>query len=196
MRESASSARWGRRSVGRVGAPFVALALLALLACATPAAAQRPAATPHEAVGDVGMIQPSAPLPGELAPEVKEFVERVNRHRQEVGCRPLLWHEPLAAMAQRYSTRMATEGFYGHDDPEGRTLIARLNDERIGWIGAGENLAITEHGAEQVLFLWLQSDRHRRNIEDCSLVHHGVGLHRGRWTHLFLTAPPWRLHAP
>lgn len=172
------------------------MAALGLLACTTPTAAQGPAPMPHDPVGGVGMVEPPAPLPGGVADEVREFVERVNRYRQEVGCRPLAWHAELASMAQRYSARMATEGFYGHDDPEGRTLIMRLNEAGIGWIGAGENLAITEHGAEQVLFLWLQSDRHRRNIEDCSLLHHGVGLDRGRWTHLFLTQPPWRLPRP
>lgn len=123
---------------------------------------------------------------------MREFVERVNRHRAEVGCRPLFWHAELAGVAQRYSERMATEGFYGHADPRGRTLVARLRGAGIGWRHTGENLAITEHGAEQVLFLWLQSARHRRSIENCSLTHHGVGLHEGRWTHLFLTPPPPR----
>lgn len=118
---------------------------------------------------------------------MKEFVERVNRHRAEVGCRPLGWHPELARLAQRYSERMAAEDFYGHADPEGRTVVARLREAGIGWRRTGENLAITEHGAEQVLFLWLQSDRHRRSIENCALTHHGVGLHESRWTHLFLT---------
>jgi uncharacterized protein YkwD len=116
-------------------------------------------------------------------------VDRVNKHRLAVGCRPLLWHDELAAEAQRYSEDMASRGFYGHLDPDGLHLTARLARASIAWRLVGENVGRTDQGSEQVLYLWIQSDRHRYNLENCRFTHHGVGYRDGHWTHLFL-APP------
>jgi uncharacterized protein YkwD len=133
-------------------------------------------------------LPPPPPASG-IHPEVAELVTLVDQHRRSVGCAPLRWHEELAAEAQRYSVDMATRDFYGHVDPDGLDLQRRLARAGIAWRLAGENVARTEHGAEQALYLWLQSDRHRHNLENCRFTHHGAGLSSGRWTHLFL-APP------
>lgn len=130
------------------------------------------------------------PPPEGVDAEISELVSLVNSHRLSLGCPPLRWDAPLAAVAQRYSEDMAGRGFYGHTDPEGRAPADRLEEAGIPWRMVGENIARTELGAEQVFFLWLQSTRHRAQIEECRFTHHGVGLNRGLWTHLFIRPPP------
>lgn len=128
--------------------------------------------------------------------EVADFVARVDAHRRSIGCPPLQWDTAVAAAAQGHSEAMRTRGFYGHSDPEGRSFMDRLGVAGVRWIATAENIARTSYGAEQVLYLWLQSRGHRENIENCRFTRHGVGLSGEYWTHLFVTPDPRSMRHP
>lgn len=175
------SRRRSRRRRGASGVARRTLALLALGALGGCGAAGIPRPLPPA-------TPPAAPPPGGLHPEVRQLIDDVNRHRRSRGCPALQWHAGLGEVAQRHSDDMLHRGFYGHVNPDGEDLGARLEQARIRWYGqAAENIARTALGAEQVLYLWLQSPSHRANLENCRLRYHGVGLAGDRWTHVFLS---------
>jgi uncharacterized protein YkwD len=66
----------------------------------------------------------------------------------------------------------------------------RLTRAGIAFNGvAGENLVIGTVDGAIAYSLWMDSQEHRANIENCAFTHHGVGLADGRWTHVFVQRP-------
>lgn len=123
-------------------------------------------------------------------PEVSVLVDLVNRRRSDLGCDALTWHKGIASVAAAYSLDMQHRDFYDHVDPDGESLIHRLIRAGIAFNGvAGENLAIGTVDGTIVYTLWIDSPKHRANIENCAFTHHGVGLADGRWTHVFVQHP-------
>src|SRR6185436_9002562 len=47
--------------------------------------------------------------------EVRDLLERINRRRAAIGCRPLLWDGRLAQVAWAHSRDMARRGFFSHE---------------------------------------------------------------------------------
>jgi uncharacterized protein YkwD len=114
----------------------------------------------------------------------------VNLHRGSIACPSLQWHDGLADVAQSHSEDMAQRSFFGHVNPDGESPFDRMRRAGIQWVGpAGENLALARNSATDVLRLWLGSEGHRANLEDCRYGFHAVGLSDGYWTHLFLARP-------
>jgi uncharacterized protein YkwD len=82
---------------------------------------------------------------------------------------------------------MFNYSFFGHTNHLGQSPFDRLKSAGIRYRIAAENIASGQQTAEHVLQSWLNSSGHRRNIENCELVQHGVGLSNNRWTHVFVT---------
>ena len=129
---------------------------------------------------------PTTP-PASARDQVKDFVELVNEHRKQIGCKPFTWLTPVANIAQRHSEDMFHYSFFSHTNHEGKTPFDRLKDAGIAYRVAAENIAAGQRTAQQVLQSWLTSPGHRRNINDCKLEQHGVGLANNHWTHMFVT---------
>jgi uncharacterized protein YkwD len=135
----------------------------------------------------------TAPIKAPVAPPpsardaVEVFARLVNQHRQKVGCKPFTWVGALAVVAQKHSEDMFAHSFFSHVNPAGKTPFDRLQDAGIRYRIAAENIAAGQQTAEQVLQSWLGSPGHRRNIENCELTQHGVGLSNNRWTHVMVT---------
>lgn len=128
--------------------------------------------------------------PTEPPDPVASLVTSVNRYRGSIGCPALQWHDRLAEVAQAHSEDMARRSFFGHVNPDGESPFDRMRRAGIRWVGpAGENLALVHGNANDVLRMWLDSDGHRANVEDCRYGFHAVGLSEGYWTHLFLAEP-------
>lgn len=131
-----------------------------------------------------------ATAPTEPADPVASLVAAVNRHRSSIGCSSLQWHGRLAEVAQSHSEDMAHRSFFGHVNPDGESPFDRMRRAGIRWVGpAGENLARADGSPGDVLRMWLESEGHRANVEDCRYGFHAVGLSDGYWTHLFLSEP-------
>lgn len=162
------------------------LTLLATLALALPAAGQG-TADPDSPV------EPPAPVASESAlvtgPEAR-LHRLVNRHREAVGCLPLDWHTPSAAVAESRSADMIDRRYFDHVTPDGRTVFDEVADAGIeAWGSIAENIALTQAGASSVLEMWRDSPSHRRNLDNCSFTHHGLGERGGVWTQILLAHP-------
>src|SRR6058998_1939987 len=70
-----------------------------------------------------------------------QVLVRVNQQRAARGLSPLVRVGALDRAAQAYAIRMATEGFFDHNAPDGSTPGQRLQD--AGYTGRtwGENIA-------------------------------------------------------
>jgi uncharacterized protein YkwD len=124
---------------------------------------------------------------------VRELARLVNAHRRSRGLGTLAWHEGAARVARAHADDMAERQFFGHVNPDGFGPFQRLRAAGIGYRAAAENVASGYVTPRHVLADWLASRGHRQNLEDPRYTHHGIGLVRGHWTHVFLEpAPPRR----
>ena len=135
----------------------------------------------------VAPIQSPVDPPAATRDEVRILTELVNEHRKKVGCKPLTWLSAVAAIAQQHSIDMYHNRFFSHVNHFGKSPFDRLRDAGIAYSVAAENIAAGQRTAEQVLQSWLGSSGHRKNIENCRLLQHGVGLANDHWTHMFVT---------
>jgi uncharacterized protein YkwD len=110
----------------------------------------------------------------------------------ETGGRPqpLKWNESLAAVALAHSRSMLEQRFFGHVEPDGRTLSRRVNEAGIPWQHLGENIAIYETvlGAEAAFMNEPRSQRnHRANILNPGYTDVGIGIVQGPNGSLYIT---------
>jgi hypothetical protein len=148
-----------------------------------PVAAGRPRAE-HLPV----VTLPVAPeaVPADAPVQIRELAALVEAYRRAIGCPRTLWLPTAASIAQAHSRDMFERRYFAHDSPEGVTVADRLRQGGIVFRRAAENLGVGQVDAEHVLDLWLHSDVHRRNLENCDLTHHGIGYYQARWTHLLV----------
>lgn len=118
--------------------------------------------------------------PPEVEPEGREdalqgVVQRINALRKGEGLAAVRRDAVLDRVAQVYVDRMAREGFYGHEAPDGTTLLERVPDYNSLWGRMGENLGwgagpLSAHvGIEHTI-------PSRRNLLDPEARYVGVGL--------------------
>lgn len=114
----------------------------------------------------------------------------VNDHRDAAGCPSLLWHEPSATVAEERSADMVRRRYFDHRTPDGRTVFDLVDEAGIEAHGSiAENIALTQAGPASVMELWRESSPHRRNLDNCSFTHHGLGEREGVWTQILVAQP-------
>jgi uncharacterized protein YkwD len=114
--------------------------------------------------------------------EVRVLADRINRHRVAIGCRALILDRHLSAVARRHSEDMVRRRFFDHTNPDGRDPFERLRAAGIRYRAAAENIARGQTGGLETYEDWIDSPGHRRNIENCTYTHFGIGLYRNTWT--------------
>src|SRR5690606_7451058 len=120
----------------------------------------------------------------------QQVVALVNEQRSAAGCGALASDSRLTAAARAHSADMAARGYFAHTTPEGVTFAERITSAGYRWSYAAENIARGQRDPQAVMWSWMNSDGHRRNILNCALRHIGVGLaydanNRPHWTQDF-----------
>ncbi|WP_240449914.1 CAP domain-containing protein [Streptomyces sp. S1] len=117
------------------------------------------------------------------------MIALVNAERAKEGCGAVTGNSLLARAAQGHSDDMAARDFFDHTNPDGAGPGERVTATGYGWSTYGENIAMGQQTAEQVMEAWMNSPGHRANILNCSFKELGVGLHTGDggpyWTQVF-----------
>jgi uncharacterized protein YkwD len=127
---------------------------------------------------------PTPTAPGEPEPALVEFdsYTLVNSARAVNSVQPpLQLREAIAAVARAHSRRMRDDAFFGHADPEGRTVADRLAEAGIPFATTAENLAMTVNIADPASWAHgqlMQSSEHRPNILNPAFQLVGVGVAR------------------
>ncbi|MGV3572751.1 MAG: CvpA family protein [Ramlibacter sp.] len=112
----------------------------------------------------------------EPAPELEaRMLTMVNAERTKQGLQPLKPDPELTQVARAHSRDMFERAYFSHVTPEGRELSHRMRQARLGYLAAGENLALapTLSGAHQGL---MNSPGHRANILRPQFGRAGIGV--------------------
>ncbi len=116
-------------------------------------------------------------------------VELVNVERGKQGCGAVHSDSRLAAAAQGHSADMARRDYFDHTTPDGVDPWERA--KAAGYeTPTGENIAMGQRTAEDVVDSWMKSPGHRANILNCDSKAIGMGLARNSggspyWTQMF-----------
>ncbi len=111
------------------------------------------------------------------------ILERTNFERESVGLGTLIHDTGLAELARKHSKNMLAQGFFAHEDPDGKRVGERANDQypELLYYSIAENLASVMHHKNTELMVdaamqgWLNSPGHRDNLLNSRYTHLGVG---------------------
>lgn len=145
--------------------PFLRTQLVRAAVCVAVAAPVGLAAAPSA----------SATTTSDLA---KQVVTLVNAERKKVGCAPVRVSLGLTTAAKRHSADMAKYSYFSHTSRDGRTPWQRMREAGY-YYGSAENIAAGQTTAKSVMYAWMHSAGHRKNILTCSNKAMGVGVARG-----------------
>ncbi len=106
------------------------------------------------------------------------MLEMLNKERTAVGLRPLAPDPEATQVARRHSADMFARGYFAHESPEGRDPFERMRESGVGFLTAGENLALapTVQLAHTGL---MNSPGHRANILHNQFGRVGIGIMDG-----------------
>lgn len=113
-------------------------------------------------------------------------LELVNSERAKIGLSALTLDSTLNAVATAHSKDMATRNFFSHTNPDGLSPFDRIKNAGVSYKTAGENIAMGQKSAEQVVNSWMNSEGHRKNILNASFTKMGLGNVNNYWTQLFI----------
>jgi hypothetical protein len=127
------------------------------------------------------------------------MAQTLNADRAAAGLVPVRVDARLTAIARARSADMAATNYFGHTQPDGRTVFDILTAKAIKWYGAGEIIAWNTWPAmaDSVTTandMWLNSPTHRSIIMATSYNYMGVGLAidgsgEKYWTTVFMKGP-------
>ena len=100
---------------------------------------------------------------------------KVNSERKKLAIAELVWDSNLVPVARAHAKDMWERKYFSHYSPEGKDVGDRLNDAKINFMYAGENLALapTTQSAHTGL---MNSKGHRENILDENFNKIGIGV--------------------
>jgi uncharacterized protein YkwD len=152
------------------------IAAAAALALAAPAGAQAADCPGADLVPDAA----------NLAQVGQATVCLLNDERGAQGLRPVAEAPGLTQPSRAYSARMVAERFFGHESPDGGTLVDRLT--AVGYIApngdwtVGENIAWGQgelSTPRSIVAAWMASPGHRKNILTGAYTEVGIGVVTG-----------------
>src|SRR3954451_7466928 len=155
---------------------LAAVAALAALALCAPAAAR---------AGDCAGAD-VVPAADNVAVVGQATLCLLNQQRAANGIGPLVENAALSTASTGYSQRMLAQGFFGHESPDGSTLVQRLTD--AGYLGdddawvVGENIGWGQASlatARSMVTAWMNSPGHRENLLSADYTQVGLGLALG-----------------
>jgi uncharacterized protein YkwD len=104
-----------------------------------------------------------------------QMLEMVNAERRAAGLQPVKPDMQLTLVARDHSRDMFARGYFSHVSPDGKDLGNRMQQAKLGYLSAGENLALapTLYTAHTGL---MHSPGHRANILRPQFGRLGIGV--------------------
>ncbi|MFT8871463.1 MAG: CAP domain-containing protein [Sporolactobacillus sp.] len=109
-----------------------------------------------------------------------------NVFRLMYGRQPLAWSEAAHAMAYQHSKEMHDRHYFSHDSKWSGDFKNRLEQAKIAYQVAGENIAAHYPDAPAVCLGWLNSPEHRENLLNTAFTELGVGTYLLYYTQDFV----------
>lgn len=111
----------------------------------------------------------------ELAEE-NEVVTLVNIEREKLGLSPLVMDAELQKAAAQRAQEIVEN--FSHLRPNGEICFTVFQNFDITYMAAGENIAAGQPNAASVVYAWMNSEDHKRNILSEEYGKIGVGLYK------------------
>lgn len=108
-----------------------------------------------------------------LVDEERALIAHVNAVRKGAGMPPVVADDRLMRAARTHARDMAARSCFGHESPDGRSLVDRLTEVGFRWRVAAENIAVDEDEAHAHGAL-VRSANHRANMLDPRIEKIGV----------------------
>jgi uncharacterized protein YkwD len=159
-----------------------------------PATTPPPASTgsnvgsPYWYIGDT-FGNPLKPMTASEDSLAQQVLTLVNQERALAGVPALRLDLEAQRAAKAHCEDMNGRTYFDHISPEGWTPEDRLRmTGASGYVFAGENIAVGQRTAREVMDAWMASPGHRMNILDARYTHLGVGLDEPSlfWAQVFL----------
>lgn len=124
----------------------------------------------------------------EQASVEQEVVKLVNAERAKAGLTALQEDWELSRVANYKSQDMHDKKYFDHTSPTYGTPFTMMKNFGISYQSAGENIAMGQRSAQEVVTAWMNSDGHRANILNKNYTHIGIGYvaDGNYWTQMFI----------
>lgn len=107
------------------------------------------------------------------------LADLTNEERQSQKLGTLAVNDTLNKAAEMKASDMATNGYFAHTSPDGKTPWHWLEAAGYDYQYAGENLAINFTDSRDVIDSWIASPTHKANIVKGNYTEMGTGIARG-----------------
>lgn len=120
-----------------------------------------------------------------------EVVRLVNVERANNGLKPLTENWELSRVARYKSSDMRDRGYFSHTSPTYGSPFDMMKNFGIRYTAAGENIAMGQRSAAEVMNGWMNSPGHKANILNANYTQIGVGYAVNSngtpyWTQMFI----------
>jgi len=115
-----------------------------------------------------------------------EMLKLVNKEREAKGLKPVKADQELTVVARKHSLDMFERGYFSHYTPEKKDPFDRMHAERLVFLTAGENLALSQT-LDMAHDGLMKSPGHRANILNPTFGRLGIGILDGGIYGLMIT---------
>ena len=115
-----------------------------------------------------------------------EMLQLINEERQKHGLKPLQADPEMLQVARAHSQDMFANGYFAHDNLEGKDPFDRMRAANVRFGAAGENLALAQT-VEIAHVNLMNSPGHRANILSPSFGRVGIGILDGGFYGLMIS---------
>lgn len=154
---------------------------------AAPAPQERTTPAPQEEAAPAPE-QKATPSGTEISAFEAKVIDLTNEQRRKNGLPNLQPDTALSNVAQEKSNDMQAKNYFSHTSPTYGSPFDMMRDFGVSYSTAGENIAMGQRSAEEVVNAWMNSEGHRKNILSPNYTHIGVGhtTQGNYWTQMFI----------
>ncbi|MDP4103503.1 MAG: CAP domain-containing protein [Bacillota bacterium] len=118
----------------------------------------------------------------------QQVIELTNNERRKNGLAPLSADPSLSRVAQTKTNDMNSKHYFSHTSPTYGSPFDMMRDFGVTYKAAGENIAMGQTTAQQVVTSWMNSEGHRKNILSPNYTSIGVGYtsNGNYWSQMFI----------
>lgn len=146
------------------------------------------------------LLNPRAPMPVSPAKQqttrgtaginklALQVVDLTNKERRKNGLPALTTDVSLSNVAQTKTNDMNRKKYFSHTSPTYGSPFDMMRDFGVTYQTAGENIAMGQITAQQVVTSWMNSEGHRKNILNPHFTRIGVGYTStgNYWSQMFI----------
>jgi uncharacterized YkwD family protein len=143
--------------------------------------------------GDVRTVPQQAAVPTPVTNTAinrtaMQVIQLTNNERRKHGLTPLTADRSLSRVAQTKANEMDHKHYFSHTSPSYGSPFDMMRDFGVTYRTAGENIAMGQRTAQQVVTSWMNSEGHRKNILNKNFTRIGVGYTASGnyWSQMFI----------